>query len=321
MDYNIDLLLVLEHYKLLESNVSIDYDIKIPCPFHGEHNPSLSINIEKGTYFCFGCGISGNAIKMVAQIEGVNELKAMQLIKRMKTGDFNDNELEGMMKERFDKEKLTSEELLFHAQLYYDSLPQIKWRFYTKENKLALKYLKKRGYSKETLVNFGVKLNPNDIYPVLIPIYEQQEFKGSICRRIDGNDDERKYLYSEGFKRKLTYMGTVVEAPVLITEGSLDLMKAWQYGAKNSVAILGWKITPYQIEKLKEYTDVVISALDNTPTGREGTRILRKHFKKVIRFKFPPLAKDIGDLSEYQWKRAWFETQLKLKKILEKRLV
>jgi len=30
------------------------------CPFHDDHNPSLSVNLEKGIWHCFGCGKSGN---------------------------------------------------------------------------------------------------------------------------------------------------------------------------------------------------------------------------------------------------------------------
>ncbi len=30
------------------------------CPFHDDHDPSLSVNTEKGVWHCFGCGKSGN---------------------------------------------------------------------------------------------------------------------------------------------------------------------------------------------------------------------------------------------------------------------
>lgn len=32
----------------------------IKCPFHKEETASCVINHEKGTYYCFGCGKSGN---------------------------------------------------------------------------------------------------------------------------------------------------------------------------------------------------------------------------------------------------------------------
>ena len=32
------------------------------CPFHNEKNPSFSINMRNGMFFCHGCGISGGDI-------------------------------------------------------------------------------------------------------------------------------------------------------------------------------------------------------------------------------------------------------------------
>ena len=35
------------------------------CPFHDDHNPSLSISPEKQIYTCFVCGASGNVFNFV----------------------------------------------------------------------------------------------------------------------------------------------------------------------------------------------------------------------------------------------------------------
>lgn len=32
------------------------------CPFHDDHNPSLSLNLESGAFKCFSCGASGSSI-------------------------------------------------------------------------------------------------------------------------------------------------------------------------------------------------------------------------------------------------------------------
>jgi DNA primase len=37
------------------------------CPFHDDHNPSLSVNKEKGLWHCFGCGKSGDVHKFVEE--------------------------------------------------------------------------------------------------------------------------------------------------------------------------------------------------------------------------------------------------------------
>ncbi|MFC1865709.1 CHC2 zinc finger domain-containing protein [Chloroflexota bacterium] len=37
------------------------------CPFHDDHNPSLSVNKEKGVWHCFGCGKSGDLNKFMKE--------------------------------------------------------------------------------------------------------------------------------------------------------------------------------------------------------------------------------------------------------------
>ncbi len=34
----------------------------VTCPFHDDHNPSLSINLDHGGFNCFACGESGGSV-------------------------------------------------------------------------------------------------------------------------------------------------------------------------------------------------------------------------------------------------------------------
>ena len=42
----------------------------MPCPFHGERNPSLRIYPKTGGWHCFGCGKGGSVIDFVMEHEG-----------------------------------------------------------------------------------------------------------------------------------------------------------------------------------------------------------------------------------------------------------
>lgn len=40
------------------------------CPFHNERSPSFNVNPARKGYKCFGCGVSGDAIRFVMEVEG-----------------------------------------------------------------------------------------------------------------------------------------------------------------------------------------------------------------------------------------------------------
>lgn len=42
------------------------------CPFHEDHNPSLSVNNQTGFYNCFGCGAQGDIYTFYAKIHGMS---------------------------------------------------------------------------------------------------------------------------------------------------------------------------------------------------------------------------------------------------------
>jgi DNA primase len=50
------------------------------CPFHNERTPSFRVNDSKGTYYCFGCGASGDHIRFVMEKEGVRFMDALRFL-------------------------------------------------------------------------------------------------------------------------------------------------------------------------------------------------------------------------------------------------
>src|SRR3954469_15135422 len=54
------------------------HDWKGLCPFHGEKTPSFYVVPDKKMFHCFGCGVSGDAIKFIMQLDGRSFREAVE---------------------------------------------------------------------------------------------------------------------------------------------------------------------------------------------------------------------------------------------------
>ena len=50
------------------------------CPFHEDHNPSMSVSPDKQIYTCFVCGASGNVFTFVQNYENVTFPEAVSIV-------------------------------------------------------------------------------------------------------------------------------------------------------------------------------------------------------------------------------------------------
>lgn len=288
---------------------------KIVCPFHNDVNPSLIVDLQQGTWFCFGCNRSGDAFKFVQFIEqknGLNDLKAYQkFLKILKSKKCSNIKIEHTQTKR--QKSVQSKELYQVACDYYFGLKTIDWSSDEIDDdiKNACKYMQKRGFKKSTLNKCKAKFNYSSvIYPLIFPMFDNGKFKGWVCRTTDKRiEKKRKYLYNDGFRRATTLVGDYGnKIYVFIVEGYMDRLKFIQFGVDNVVAILGWKMSQEQMQKLKKSgVSVIISALDNDECGIKGTAYLKNYFD-VVRFQYPDNVKDPGEMSKQQFDIAFVKT-------------
>lgn len=279
---------------------------KIVCPFHDDVNPSMKIDLETGTCYCFGCNERFNAFTFVKKAEKINDdLHAcLRLAKILKSNKVK------RLKLRKVKHKIRhdNKQSLMEASDYYYCLKEIDWY---NEHTEEVRYLLARGFKRSTLNMCKVKYTYNYSYPFVFPMLDNGDFKGWVCRTTRKNvEKKRKYLYNEGFSRATTLCGTYSKGKTLIIcEGYMDMLKYKQFGIKNVVAILGWKITAEQISKLKDYNIThIISGLDNDVCGKKGTEYLKKFFN-VTPFVYPKDVKDAGDMTQTQFDIAFKKTK------------
>ena len=291
---------VLWYYNLIPNTSSLSQ--KIVCPFHKDINPSMIVNLEDGSWFCFGCNLTGDAIKFVKLMENqyndLNDLQAykkyLQILKSNKCSDIR-------LSKSLIKQKPIRRQLYNEAYDFYYGLRKVNWSDSDESEVVSARcYMKKRGFTSKTLIKCGAKITYNNNYGLIFPMLDNKKFKGWVCRTmIKSIEEKRKYLYNEGFSRATTLVGTYgAKDYVFVVEGYMDRLKFIQFGEENVVAILGWKMSPQQIQKLKDRgITKVISALDNDNCGKKGTEFLKKHFE-VTRFTYLKGVKDPGEMTQ-----------------------
>lgn len=296
------LALVLSYYNYDLSNSTT----KIVCPFHKDVNPSLIVDLQRQIWYCFGCGKSGNALDFVKLIEKKynhkSELESLIIYNKI----LQNKKLKSKIEKQINVKQYDANNALQESFDYYNCLPNIDWEDYKLNNEQvnARQYLTNRGFKVNVLNEIGCKYNFNNNYEIIIPMYDNQDFKGWVCRTTNKKVEEggRKYLYNKGFRRSNTLVGNYNEyKTIFVVEGIMDRLKLYQFGFKNSVAILGWKISAKQINKLKEAgVKRVICALDNDKAGKDGYKYL-KNFFETYRFQFMKGIKDIGQTNKKQF--------------------
>jgi DNA primase len=48
------------------------------CPFHDEKTPSFTVRVDKGVFYCFGCGKGGDAISFVMEVDKLSFVEAVE---------------------------------------------------------------------------------------------------------------------------------------------------------------------------------------------------------------------------------------------------
>ena len=120
------------------------------CPFHSEKSPSFSVSPAEGLFYCFGCGVGGNAITFVRRLENLEFEDAVEHLAR-RAGITIHREVRADDGKRFDRRRFF--EMNKQAARFFHT------RLFDKNSKSqeALAYLTEgRGLSMATVKHFGL---------------------------------------------------------------------------------------------------------------------------------------------------------------------
>jgi DNA primase len=117
------------------------------CPFHSEKTPSFNVSQDRQMYHCFGCGVGGNVITFVMEHEKLSFVEAVRaLAERLGIA---------LPVTPSDQDAASEQEQLFQVmrlagKFFYTALTE------NPEGKAALEYLRKRGFTADTIKTFGL---------------------------------------------------------------------------------------------------------------------------------------------------------------------
>ena len=276
------------------------------CPFHGsgeERTASFKVYDQTGTYHCFSCKESGNAIHFVRKFDGLDFTEAVELLASQV----------GMEVPKYEAKIDTSNASEINRsalQVFFDQLKSDK-------GKKAVNYLKDRGISGEIAKTFSIgyatnskptlheklsskyeeidleesglfgKNDNGDFYDrfrdrVMFPI---RNIKGECIafggRLLEDKKDQAKYLNSpetKTYKKKYELYGLYESREInkrpdslFLVEGYMDVIGLFQSGIKNAVASSGTAFTQEQFRKILNYTNTLYIVFDGDEAGQKAS--------------------------------------------------
>jgi DNA primase len=275
------------------------------CPFHQEKTASFYVNPDLAVYHCFGCGVSGDAITFVREMEHLDFVEAVERLAArsgitLRYDDKRTNqdrsrktrlaEAVGAAIDEYHRLLLESPDAGL-ARKYLrsrgfdgDAVRRFKLGWAPDEWDHLSRVLQKAGYKREDLVESGLafvnrvnKLQDQFRKRLLFPIYDARgEPAGFGGRALDG--DGPKYKNSPEnplyHKSRLLYglnwakADVVAQGQVIVCEGYTDVMGFALAGAPNAVATCGTALTDDHVRALKNLARRVVLAYDADAAGQ-----------------------------------------------------
>ena len=297
-----DIVDVLSHYLTLDKKGK---DYKAICPFHDDHDPSLSVSTEKQIFKCFVCGAGGNVFTFVQKIEKITFPEAV-----VKVADMIHYPLVMPTNAFVPKQDV--------HQSYYDILKTyiqfLQYELKSQDGTYCLEYLKKRHISKEIMERFEMgyapraelsarfldakKFSSEDCINVgllyqdgqtaaffdrlMIPIHDENGNPvGFSARRLNEDKTISKYIntgqtpiYEKGnliFNYHRAKQSARKEHRCILVEGAMDVLAYEKAGIHEAVACLGTACTANQLQLLRKLQVPILVGYDGDKAGRNAT--------------------------------------------------
>ncbi len=216
------------------------------CPFHGsgeERTASFKVYDQTGTYHCFSCKESGNAIHFVRKFDGLDFTEAVELLASQV----------GMEVPKYEAKIDTSNASEINRsalQVFFDQLKSDK-------GKKAVNYLKERGISGEIAKIFSIGYATSSkptLHEKLSSKFEEIDLEESGLFGKNDNGD-----FYDRFRDRIMF-------PIRNIKGECIAS-----GIKNAVASSGTAFTQEQFRKILNYTNTLYIVFDGDEAGQKAS--------------------------------------------------
>lgn len=252
------------------------------CPFHHEKTPSFTVFPESGTYKCFGCGESGDAISFLMKQEAMSYPEALKSLASRYNIEINEDPLspEQMAQQETRQKMFFANDLLQKEYVRQLQLPQnALFKKYAYERwgesyclQIGIgccpprsKFVEESTIEEETVVAMGIRNQGHyDLYEnrVTIPIRNRSNHIIGFTARAISKTEKIKYLNSansEIYNKSKSIFGIETAAKTAIRTGTMYLMEGAPdcirmhiIGVYNSVATLGKEWTNEHFVQLQK---------------------------------------------------------------------
>ena len=274
------------------------------CPFHGEKTPSFYVYPGTASFYCFGCGKSGDAIDFLQEYQHVDFPTALKDLadrchialpeKKLSAKAQRERQmreamwrLNGKVADIFRKHLASPAATTARNYLDKRGIPEtMRKRFALGCAPPGWNFLGERLSREEQqlAIKLGLLVQKDNggTYDrfrdrIIFPIYDA---KGQVCGfggRAIQNDDKPKYLNSPEsviFSKSHLLLGFFQERQAIrkarravVVEGNFDLVSLVGHGCEEVAAPLGTALTREQLRILKPLVDEIILLFDGDAAG------------------------------------------------------
>lgn len=296
-----DIVEIVGHYLPLNKKGRL---FKAVCPFHDDHDPSLTVNPERQIYKCWACGAGGNVFGFVSNYEHIGFVDAVVKVAELISYPISIQDYERPQDKHEYLYKPMREAIHYMTyQLNASAGQQAKQylhergldddiiaRFeigYNPDNDALYTFLHAKGYADQPLVSTNlVRLSENGIHDVFggrvcFPIHDTLGNPIAFSARSMDRNAPSKYINTT--ETEIYTKGNVVynyhrakeearkAGRIIVCEGVMDVIALARAGIYNAVATLGTACTPTQIRLLKQICNHIVFCYDGDSAGQNAT--------------------------------------------------